>query len=104
MSMRTRIGMLEGNIQPNSPERQHTMGQSDDAERQKKTRNLLKKLKKIRELKDKKTAGEKLSPDQVMKIGRENELLRDLEKLGHNGSEMTELDLEIETPAISEAG
>ena len=63
-------------------------GKDEDAERQKKIRNLLKKLKGVRELKDKKAEGEKLSPDQLIKIGKETELLRDLRKLGHEGPEV----------------
>lgn len=61
-----------------------------DAEQQKKIRNQLKKLRAVRELRDKKAAGEKLSPDQIMKIGKEIELLRDLKKLGYDGPEVQE--------------
>jgi uncharacterized protein with WD repeat len=60
----------------------------EDAERQKKIRNQLKRLKAVRELKSKKVLGEKLSPDQLMKIGKEGELLRDLKKLGYEGPEL----------------
>lgn len=59
-----------------------------EAERQKKIRNLLKKLKGVRDLKEKKTNGEKLSHDQIMKIGKESELVRDLQKLDYDGSEI----------------
>ncbi|EXJ54118.1 hypothetical protein A1O7_09455 [Cladophialophora yegresii CBS 114405] len=58
-----------------------------DAEQQKKIRNQLKKLRAVQELKDKRAAGEKLSPDQIMKIGKEMELRRDLSKLGYDGPE-----------------
>jgi partner of Y14 and mago len=58
-----------------------------DAERQKKIRNTLKKLKALRELKEKKSQGEKLSHDQLMKIGKESELVRDLNKLAYDGPE-----------------
>jgi partner of Y14 and mago len=61
-----------------------------EQERQKKVRNALKKLKGVRELKEKKVNGEKLSPDQLVKIGKERELLRDLEKLNYDGPEMNE--------------
>ncbi|KAK5058750.1 hypothetical protein LTR84_011014 [Exophiala bonariae] len=60
----------------------------EDEEQQKKIRNQLKKLKAVHELKEKKTAGEKLSHDQLMKIGKEGEILRDLKKLGYDGPEM----------------
>ena len=58
-----------------------------DADKQKKVRNLLKKFRAVQELREKRARGEKLSPDQVMKIGKESELLRDLKKLGYDGPE-----------------
>ncbi|KIW94820.1 uncharacterized protein Z519_04798 [Cladophialophora bantiana CBS 173.52] len=61
-----------------------------DAEQQKKIRNQLKKLRAVRDLREKRAAGEKLSHDQIMKIGKEGELLRDLKKLGYGGPEMQE--------------
>jgi len=60
----------------------------EDGEQQKKIRNQLKKLRAIRELREKRAAGEKMAPDQIMKIGKEGELLRDLRKLGYNGPEL----------------
>jgi partner of Y14 and mago len=59
----------------------------DEAEKQKKIRNTLKKLKAVRELKAKGATGEKLSPDQLMKVAKEDELVRDLTKLGYDGPE-----------------
>ena len=64
------------------------IGVDEDAERQKKIRNLLKKLKAVKELKEKKTAGEKISHDQIMKMAKEPELVRDLQKLEYKGSEL----------------
>ena len=63
-------------------------GDVEDPEQQKKIRNTLKKLKAVRELKDKRAQGEKLSHDQLMKIGKESELVRDLKKLGYDSPEM----------------
>jgi partner of Y14 and mago len=63
-------------------------GQDVEAENQKKIRNTLKKLKAVRELKDKKNAGERLSPDQLMKMSKEDELVRDLRKLDYDGPEL----------------
>jgi partner of Y14 and mago protein len=63
---------------------------TDEAERQKKIRNALKKLKAVRELKERRAAGEKMSIDQVAKMGKEPELLRDLSKLKYEGPETTE--------------
>lgn len=60
--------------------------QDDDQERQKKIRNALKKLRAVKELKAKKADGEKLSADQLVKISKEGEILRDLRKLGHEGT------------------
>ena len=57
-------------------------------EHQKRQRNALKKLKAVQELKQKKAEGEKLSHDQLMKISKEPELLRDLDKLGYDGPEV----------------
>jgi len=64
--------------------------ETEEAERQKKIRNQLKKLKAIRELKTKKAGGEKLSSDQIMKISKEGELLRDLQKLDYEGLEISD--------------
>ena len=60
----------------------------EEAEKQKKVRNLLKKLKAVRELKEKKTSGDKLSHDQIMKMAKEPELVRDLQKLEYRGPEL----------------
>lgn len=62
----------------------------EDAEQQKKVRNALKKLKAVRDLKDKKSSGEKLSHDQLLKMSKESELVRDLERLGYHGPEINE--------------
>lgn len=62
---------------------------NEEAEdQQKKLRNQMKKLKAVRELKEKKAAGEKLSHDQLMKISKEGEILRDLKKFGYDGPEL----------------
>ena len=63
----------------------------DDAqeqERQKKIRNQLKKLRAVRELRAKKATGEKLTADQLVKISKEQEIVRDLTKLEYNGPEL----------------
>ena len=60
----------------------------DGAETQKKIRNMLKKLRAVRELKEKKSKGEKLSHDQIMKMSKEPELVRALQKLDYNGPEL----------------
>ena len=57
-------------------------------ENQRKVRATLKKLRAITELKARmKTSGEKLSPDQLVKVGKEEELRRDLKKLGYEGGD-----------------
>lgn len=61
---------------------------AEEAERQKKIRNQLKKLKAVRQLKEKKAVGDKLSHDQIIKISKESELLRDLKKLDYDGPEI----------------
>ncbi|KHJ35330.1 putative rna binding protein pym [Erysiphe necator] len=52
-----------------------------EIEREKKTRSLKKKLKQARELEDKKKNGSNLLPEQVTKILRINELIRELNVL-----------------------
>ncbi len=64
--------------------------EAEDAEHQRKIRNALKKLKAVQQLKEKRAQSEKLSHDQLMKISKESELLRDLTKLGYDGSEMVD--------------
>lgn len=56
-----------------------------DAEREKKARNLKKKLKQARELKDKKEGGQALLPEQIAKVIKINELVRELAALGLDG-------------------
>ena len=56
--------------------------QDVDAENEKKARNLRKKLRQARELSDKKDQGASLLPDQLGKIIKINELVRQLEVMG----------------------
>lgn len=53
-----------------------------EVERQKKGRNLKKKLKQAKELKSKKEGGETLLPEQIAKVIKINELIRELDALG----------------------
>lgn len=53
-----------------------------EAEREKKARNLKKKLRQAKELKDKKDGGESLLPEQIAKVIKINELIRELDALG----------------------
>lgn len=69
----------------------------EDTETQKKIRNQLKKLKAIRELKSKKASGEKVTTDQLVKLSKEDELIRDLVKLGYNGPELQDISLDKAT-------
>lgn len=59
------------------------------AEKAKEARKLAKKLRQARELKDKKEGGNSLLPEQIAKVIKINELLRQLEQLGfdENGEE-----------------
>ncbi|KAJ3568187.1 hypothetical protein NPX13_g6506 [Xylaria arbuscula] len=52
------------------------------AEREKKARNLKKKLKQAKDLQNKKEGGESLLPEQIAKVIKINELIRELEALG----------------------
>lgn len=53
-----------------------------EVERQKKARGLKKKLKQARDLKSKKEDGETLLPEQIAKVIKINELIRELDALG----------------------
>ncbi|KAI1447703.1 hypothetical protein F5Y02DRAFT_378251 [Annulohypoxylon stygium] len=53
-----------------------------EVEKEKKARNLKKKLKQAKELKSKKEGGESLLPEQIAKVIKINELVRELEALG----------------------
>jgi partner of Y14 and mago protein len=53
-----------------------------EAEKLKKVRNLKKKLKQAKELKSKKEEGEALLPEQIAKVIKINELIRELDALG----------------------
>lgn len=53
-----------------------------EVEREKKARNLKKKLKQAKELKDKKEGGQALLPEQIAKVIKINELVRELAALG----------------------
>ncbi|PHH89810.1 hypothetical protein CDD83_5216 [Cordyceps sp. RAO-2017] len=53
-----------------------------EVEREKKARNLRKKLKQARDLQSKKEGGETLLPEQIAKVIKINELIRELNALG----------------------
>ncbi|KAI9172072.1 RNA binding Pym [Paramyrothecium foliicola] len=53
-----------------------------EVEREKKARNLKKKLKQAKELQSKKEGGEALLPEQIAKVIKINELIRELDALG----------------------
>lgn len=53
-----------------------------EAEKEKKARSLKKKLKQAKDLKNKKEGGESLLPEQIAKVIKINELVRELEALG----------------------
>ncbi len=54
------------------------------AERERKARNLKKKLRQARDLKEKKEGGGELLPEQLTKVTKIQELIRDLDKLGYD--------------------
>ncbi|KAL4911064.1 hypothetical protein BDW74DRAFT_5297 [Aspergillus multicolor] len=57
-----------------------------EVEREKKARNLKKKLKQARELSDKKNQGEALLPEQLEKVIKIQELIRQLDALGFDAN------------------
>lgn len=68
-------------------------------EREKKARNLKKKLKQAKELQTKKENGEGLLPEQIAKVIKINELVRELSLLGFGESDIaTQKDKDISKP------
>ena len=59
-----------------------------EAEKEKQARNLKKKLRQAKELKEKKDCGESLLPEQFAKVIKINELIRQLDNLGFDGDGM----------------
>lgn len=57
-----------------------------EVEQEKKARNLKKKLKQARDLKDKKSKGEALLPEQLEKVIKIQELIRQLDSLGFDAN------------------
>ncbi len=53
-----------------------------EAEKEKKVRTLRKKIRQAKELKEKKDTGESLLPEQIAKVIKINELIRELDALG----------------------
>ncbi|EER23894.1 hypothetical protein D8B26_002052 [Coccidioides posadasii str. Silveira] len=75
--------MAQGNWRNGPPGGQEAEASVDpEVEREKKARNLKKKLKQARELRDKKDNGENLLPEQFEKVIRIKELIRQLDALG----------------------
>ncbi|KAI0863077.1 putative RNA binding protein Pym [Xylaria cubensis] len=75
-----------------------------EAEKEKKARNLKKKLKQAKELKNKKEGGESLLPEQIAKVIKINELVRELEALGFDAdgeSKATDTEDVAKTPKKS---
>jgi partner of Y14 and mago protein len=69
----------KGNWRKEEPE---TPTVDPEAEREKKARNLKKKLKQAKDLKEKKEGGAALLPEQFAKVIKINELIRELDALG----------------------
>lgn len=66
------------------PEQQPVVDQ--EAENEKKARNLKKKLRQARDLRDKKSQGESLLPEQLAKVIKIQELVRQLDALGFDSN------------------
>lgn len=76
----------EAEGEPSAPQQPKEEAKADEldpeAEKEKKARNLKKKLKQAKELKSKKDEGQSLLPEQIAKVIKINELIRELEALG----------------------
>lgn len=77
-------GAEEGEQDKPADEQQASKAEDVDpeAEKEKKARNLKKKLKQAKDLQSKKDGGEALLPEQIAKVIKINELVRELEALG----------------------
>ncbi|OAA49449.1 Exon junction complex, Pym [Metarhizium rileyi] len=75
-------GDVAAGTKPTTAESAKAEDVDPDVERDKKARNLKKKLKQAKELKNKKEGGEALLPEQIAKVIKMNELIRELDALG----------------------
>ncbi|KAJ5038653.1 uncharacterized protein L3040_006333 [Drepanopeziza brunnea f. sp. 'multigermtubi'] len=75
-------GEGEGEKQGKDPKAGEPLVVDEEAEREKKARNLRKKLKQAKELKERKECGGALLPEQFAKVIKINELVRELDALG----------------------
>ncbi|KAK3341144.1 hypothetical protein B0T25DRAFT_332058 [Lasiosphaeria hispida] len=71
-------GSVDGDAQPEAAGEEL----DPEAEKEKKVRNLKKKLRQAKDLKEKKDVGESLLPEQIAKVIKINELIRELDALG----------------------
>jgi partner of Y14 and mago len=74
--------VANGHVKADANSTQPQEAVDPEVEREKKARNLKKKLKQAKELKLKKETGESLLPEQFAKVIKINELIRELDKLG----------------------
>ncbi|KAJ4290718.1 hypothetical protein N0V88_006466 [Collariella sp. IMI 366227] len=74
-------GEVEGAAKPESAEGAKKE-EDPEAEKEKKVRSLKKKLKQAKDLKEKKETGGALLPEQIAKVIKINELIRELDALG----------------------
>ncbi|KAL2165485.1 hypothetical protein VTH06DRAFT_785 [Thermothelomyces fergusii] len=72
----------EGSAPAAEPKKEEEGEVDPEAEKEKKVRNLKKKLRQAKELKEKKETGQSLLPEQIAKVIKINELIRELDALG----------------------
>ncbi|KAL6805926.1 hypothetical protein J3E68DRAFT_389810 [Trichoderma sp. SZMC 28012] len=73
-----------------------------EVEREKKARSLKKKLKQAKELKQKKDGGEGLLPEQIAKVIKINELIRELDALGFDAEGEPKTETKVDATEGSE--
>ncbi|KAG7293377.1 hypothetical protein NEMBOFW57_003426 [Staphylotrichum longicolle] len=73
-------GEVEGEVAPADEAKKEEA--DPEAEKEKKVRTLKKKIRQAKELKEKKETGESLLPEQIAKVIKINELIRELDALG----------------------
>ncbi|KAK3903059.1 hypothetical protein C8A05DRAFT_14968 [Staphylotrichum tortipilum] len=76
------VGEGEGEAAPAAAAAPEKEAADPEAEKEKKVRTLKKKIRQAKELKEKKETGESLLPEQIAKVIKINELIRELDALG----------------------
>lgn len=83
--LETADGATEGELKPDGDEMEEARV-DPEAEKEKEAKKLAKKLRQARELKERKDKGDALLPEQIQKVIRISELIRQLDSLGFDAN------------------